>query len=425
VSTRYPTDRRPQQGDGSPSRHSKNNRQGPAQPGQTTELGAGPDVAPSDLCGDTGLRPLAVEEESLRPEAVSIETPDGYTVPAENSTVDPDDPEATAKARPWYRVVSEWRDWYESYENSHIEFEREDGKIGRTKLENSYQPGYGDRYYARLKDFERGVEREYENLTTVMLTFSASTLNANGNPRCPADHMREVAEGWATARKQLYNPYDLLEGKRWEYARVWEPTSETGEGPAGYGHMHVALFIEADETEISRGEFEPVMNSYVEAVDAAGSEAHRVDGNAVSVSHSVNNLGSYISEYIGSYGERAVDREMNEQQFYAVTWATNTRRVDFSNGAQELIQDEEFRRETGLRPEDRGGDNDNETAETREGAEWLGEDGREEEEPEWDVRRLCSVHSRSPKYSDPTAGGAMSITVEARRDSLDPPRELN
>jgi hypothetical protein len=157
-------------------------------------------------------------------------------------------------------------------------------------------------------------------------------------------------------------------------------------------------------------------------VTAAGSAAHDVGGNAVSVSHSVENLGSYISEYIGSYGERATEREMHEQQFYAVTWATNTRRVEFSNGAQELIRDEQFRRETGLRPEDRGGDNDND-AEVREGAEWLESDGADDE-PEWDVRRLCAVHSRSPQYSDPTAGGSRSITVEAR-SGVDPPRELN
>lgn len=191
--------------------------------------------------------------------------------------------------------------------------------------------------------------------------------------------------------------------------------------------MHVALFIESDETEIDRGAFKPVMNSYVDNVQAAGSVAHEVNGNAVSVSHSVENLGSYISEYIGSYGEEATDREMHEQQFYAVTWATNTRRVEFSNGAQELIRDDEFRRETGLRPEDRGGDNDNETeteAEVREGAEWLESDGADDE-PEWDVRRLCSVHSRSPQYSDPTAGGCRSITVEAREGVVDPPRKLS
>jgi hypothetical protein len=141
------------------------------------------------------------------------------------------------------------------------------------------------------------------------------------------------------------------------------------------------------------------------------------------VSHSVENLGSYVSEYIGSYGERAVDREMHEQQFYAVAWATGTQRVTFSNGANELIRNERFRRETGLHPEDRGdGESGGETdTEPREGTEWLESDGRDDGH-EWDVRRLCSVPTHSPVYSDPSAGGVPSITVEGRGG--DPPRQV-
>jgi hypothetical protein len=321
--------------------------------------------------------------------------------------------------------VDAWRDWYEGYENTHIEFERDDGKTARTKLENSYQPEYGDKYYGKLKDLERGVEREYESLTTVMLTFSASTLNADGGPRCPADHMREIADGWKTARKHLY---PALSGVSWEYAKVWEPTSEEGRGPAGYGHLHVALFVDADETEIGAGRFESVMRSYSERVEAAAWEAHRPSGNAVSVSHSVDNVGSYISEYIGAYGERAVERPMHVQQFYAATWATATQRVTFSNGANEMIRDERFRRETGLRPEDRGGGESDEKggesgeADVREGSDWLESDGADDGD-EWDVRRLCSVPSRRPQYSDPTTGGVGTVETDDR-DGVDPPRQV-
>jgi hypothetical protein len=181
--------------------------------------------------------------------------------------------------------------------------------------------------------------------------------------------------------------------------------------------------------EIGAGTFEATMRSYTENVEAAGWDAHRPGGNAVSVSHglgseetdgeSLNNLASYITEYIGTFGERALDRPMHEQQFYAVTWATQTQRVTFSNGANELISDEQFRRETGLRPEDRGG-SDSDT-EPREGAEWLSEDGQDGG-PEWDVKRLCTVHSRTPEYSDPTTGGVTGILVEPRGG--DPPRQV-
>ena len=55
------------------------------------------------------------------------------------------------------------------------------------------------------------------------------------------------------------------------------------------------------------------------------------------------------------FGESILDRPQSEQMFHAVTWATNTRRLDFSNGAQEIIRMEKFRRDTGLNPEARGG----------------------------------------------------------------------
>jgi hypothetical protein len=416
VSTRHPTDRRPQQGDGSPSRPSQTNRQAHAEHAETAESG----VEAEDLCGATGRRPLTVDGRSLRPEAVVVETPEGFIVPADGPS---ELPEGERKARPWYRVVREWRDWYEGYEQTHITFERDDGKIARTKLENSYQPGYANRYYAKLKDFEREVEREYEGLSTVMLTFSASTLNDEGNPRCPADHMREIADGWDVARKQLYH---ALDGYEWEYAKVWEPTSETGKGPAGYGHLHVAVFVEAgprEIPEIGAERFGPVMDSYVEEVEAAHPAAHAPEGGSVSVNHEVNNVGSYVSEYIGGYGERAVERPMHEQQFYAVAWATGTQRVTFSNGANEMIREAEERRErreeTDTRASDRGGESGGEGDES--GHEWLAE--TEPVEHEWDVKRLCSVPSRRPQFSDPTTGGVETVET-AVRSGVDPPRSV-
>jgi hypothetical protein len=295
-------------------------------------------------------------------------------------------------------------------------------------LENSYQPGYANRYYAKLKGLEREIEREYTGLTTVMLTFSASTLNGNGNPRCPADHMREIQEGWNQARKELYR---TLSGFEWEYARVWEPTSKTGRGPAGYGHLHVGVFVNAGDDEISSissGTFASTMETYTDAVDAAHPAGHRPESDkAVSVNHSVNNVGSYISEYIGSYGEKATEREMHEQQFYATVWATATRRVSFSQGANELIrrdrerQEREERREaTETRPEDRGDSDDGESdVEPLRGAEWLEGD----EDHEWDAKCVCTVAGGEPHRSDPTTGGVTVIETEPR-GGVDPPRDV-
>jgi hypothetical protein len=269
-------------------------------------------------------------------------------------------------------------------------------------------PKYGKRYYAKLKDFERGVAREFDGMTTAMLTLTASHRNAKGGWRCPADHMRDIMEGYDAARKQLHQ---VLSGRRWEYARVWEPHAD------GYGHLHIAIFVEDDGAgDLDAETFEPVMRSHVENCGPAGSEAHAIDGDAVSVRDDVENLGSYISEYIGIFGDETLNRPLTEQMFYAVTWATNTRRVDFSNGAQELMTKEQFRRETGLRPEDRGS-----LERWKETGDPSGETG-----PEvggWEVSAICTVNHRRPEYADPTTGGVETTAIRGR-SGVDPPPEI-
>jgi hypothetical protein len=249
----------------------------------------------------------------------------------------------------------------------------------------------------------------------VMLTLSASTLNGNGQPRCPADHMREIADGWKTARKQLY---EALEGRNWVYGRVWEPTSSDGEGPAGYGHMHVAVLVE-DGDEIEASTFGPFMKSYVANTPPAGWKAHRPDGDAVSVTHELEeaNAATYISEYIGQYGEELTDRPIHERAFLAVAWATGTRRVEFSNDGQEFIAGEKFRRETGLRPEDRG--NVTGGTEAREAGEKDGEGDVEG----WSFRHLCEVSKDEPEYYEPVDGGVDMTEIDGA-DGVDPPRNL-
>ena len=377
--------------DGSVSRPSKNNRHGPAEGLNRSNLA----VDPSDL-PHAGLRPLSVEEDrSLRDEAVREEMD-------------------AAAARPWYSVVSEWRDWYASYQNSHIEFEADDGEVARAPLQNSYMPEYGDTYYAKLKDLERGVERTFEGLTTVMLTLTASHRNAAGGWRCPADHMRGLMGGYNAARKRLHQ---VLSSRKWEYARVWEPHG------SGYGHLHLAVFVEDADDELTAEQFEPVMRSHVENCEPAGWDAHRPnppeegDEGAVSVSANVHDLGCYISEYIGIYGEEALDRPITEQMFYATCWATNTRRVDFSNGAQDLMAKERFRRETGLRPEDRGGDC---FEEWRDGEVGVVDETASERPRSWSVRSICSVEAGVPEYADPTTGGVETTAIDGR-EGVDPP----
>jgi hypothetical protein len=375
------------------SRPSKNNRPDDADPGENREYenrGDGEPVEPTELPGDTALRPLSVEERTLRDEAV-MEVAD------------------SVKARPWYAVLNEWRGWYSDYLDSHIEYESEDGETVRAELENSYMPGYGDRYYARLKGLEREIGRRFDGVTTVMLTDTASTLTVNGNPRPPADHMRDIADGWDAQRKALHR---ALEGHRWEYCRIWEPHPGGENGAEGYGHLHIGVFVEDPDNEVEAELFEPVMESYYENCDPAGWDAHKPE-NGVSVSHELDNMASYLSEYIGVYGDDPLDRPMHQQMFYATTWATNTRRVEFSNGAQELIKADRFRQETGLRPEDRGGGCMDEWA--SEGSEGGGESA-------WSVDSIAVCSSSGPEYHDPTTGGVDCSVIDGVSNADPPPK---
>jgi len=399
-------DRKPADGCSAVSRPSKNNRQEPHEalkPGDS-------DLSASDLPEATGNRPLSVKPGvTLRDEAVVLRTPEGARIPPEVASAEQMEA-GKLHARPFYAVVNEWRDWLNSpiYQAGHIEFENQLGEIGRTRIENSYMESYSARYYARLKDLERGVRRRFDedSLTTVMLTLSASNLNQKGGHRCPADHMREIADGWDTARKQL--PH-ILENRRSVYARVWEPHE------SGYGHQHIAVFVEDPDEEITAEQFRPFMQSYVENTPGAGWDAHQPFGDSVSVNHEVENVGSYISEYIGIFGDEPLNRPITEQMFYATCWATNTRRLDFGQGAQDIIRGEEFRRETGLRPEDRGEVEKDDSGETEPSER--GVDPAED----WSVRALCAVPSRTPEYSDPVSGGVTTHEIDGS-SGVDPPR---
>jgi hypothetical protein len=149
------------------------------------------------------------------------------------------------------------------------------------------------------------------------------------------------------------------------------------------------------------------MESHVEAVSSAGSEAHGLDkdglGEAVSVNSEVDNLSSYLSEYIGLYGdsETVLERPWHEQMFYAVAWATNSRRVDFSNGGQEMIADEKWRRETGLRPEDRGDSKAAESGADEQSTEGDTEATETASDDEWTCEAICSVHEGEPYFYPP------------------------
>ena len=251
----------------------------------------------------------------------------------------------------WSSVLNEFLTWYNGYRHAHLMFRDPDGERVRSQMPNSHQPQYGDTYYARLKALERQMVQEYDDLHVAMLTFTGSTTNANGGWRCPADHLRDVIDAWRPDRgRGVYHALrDSLDGYEWEYALVVEKHQ------SGYGHVHCAVFADG---EIEEADFHSAIDAHLRECDIAHRDAHdyyaaeestrpisvsRVDTdrdpNAEDVEE-ITNVGSYIGEYIGAYGESLFDRNIEELAFRAAMWATGTQMVRFSTGANEMIDRE-------------------------------------------------------------------------------------
>ena len=277
-------------------------------------------------------RPVSMSQGAkLREEAIRYkDTDSGEWIPlswSEDSTPQ----SAEYQARFVAELLREFRGWMDSYEDTKLVFENGNGESCVADLENSYMESYSKNYYAKLKQFERAIQRHFSSPKTAMLTLTASSENKAGLPRSPADHMRDIADGWKKARRELYRS---LRGCEWEYVKIWEPHQ------SGYGHLHIGIIVEST-ADIGKGDFVPFLESYTNHVKSAGTGAHTVD-KSVSITENVHDLGCYLSEYLGIYGEgeSVTDRSLHEQIFYSVSWATNTRRIEFSNGAQELINEQ-------------------------------------------------------------------------------------
>ena len=160
-----------------------------------------------------------------------------------------------------------------------------------------------------------------------------------------ADHLRDVVESWRPDRGRgvYHKPRTVLDGKRWEYALVVETHR------SGYGHVHCAVFVDG---EVEESEFHSVIYTHLRKCEIAGWKAHdyhspneddrpisvkRINPNADDVD-AITNLGSYIGEYIGAYGEELFDRDLDELIFRAAAWASGTQIVRFSKGANEMIK---------------------------------------------------------------------------------------
>ena len=240
------------------------------------------------------------------------------------------------RAISWAAATDEWREWLQEAKDTRAIFENQDGREKAVPLENRFMQERQKRTYAKFHDVARGAKERFgEALTTVMLTFTASTTSGAGDwDRCPANHLDDLLGSWPAVRRELHR---ALDDRAWEYVRVLEPHE------SGHAHVHVALFIGGP---VKPERFRPVMGAHVENTLAAGWEAHRPEGDAVSVhdgrhSERVENIAAYVANYVMSWGEDAIEAPEHEQRFDALLWATGRRRWSMSDGAQEWAAFEE------------------------------------------------------------------------------------
>jgi hypothetical protein len=232
------------------------------------------------------------------------------------------------QARSWASATREWRDWLREAQNTASVFtEQETGDELVVPMENRFMQRRRSQLYAKLSDLERGVTAEYDDLNTVMLTFTASTRSGAGDwGRCPVNHMEDLMGSWPAVVRALRR---VLDGRRFEYARMLEPHE------SGYAHAHVAVFVDGPVREET---FAPVMEAHTRNCLAAGSEAHAVDGDAVSVRGDVSNLAAYLAAYVlPDVDEDPLAASEHIQRFNTLLWATGRRRWSVSNGAQEYM----------------------------------------------------------------------------------------
>jgi hypothetical protein len=348
------------------------------------------------------------------------------------------------KADSWSNCTRSFISWYNDYRFAHLNFVSPEGEIVRQPMPNSHQPRYGDKYYAKIKALERQMLKQYENPTVVMLTLTASTKNANDGWRCPADHLRDVVNTWRPddGRGVYHHLRYHLEDYEWEYALVTEHHKN------GYGHIHVAVFVDGD---ISEDRFRPAIDAHLRECNPAGPDAHdyfhpddekrpisvrSIDPNAFEGgkahgdchAEDVQNLGSYIGEYIGAHGSDLLDRSLEEIQFRAVCWATGTQRVRFSVGANEMIAEDLDASEASDEAIDEaivGGWREDVTEEDIEEtpAEELGEllkDGAHS----WGLQGIGRVDREGESIYDAAKGGVSWVTLDQSSPHLDPEKTI-
>lgn len=248
----------------------------------------------------------------------------------------------------WYDMVNLFDRYVEDKKGlSHV-LENQDEE--RLYIENShrFESEYKKEQQAKFYGVENKALEYYgkEGLTTVMLTLSASPFK-DGKLLPPIDHLDSLLDpekgSWASVRTAISR---VLSEYDYEYMRILEPhTPESGSyASSGYAHSHIALLVNDPDDNIEAQDFEPVLDSHIQNCETAGKSAHNPE-NSVSVtpydSEEEGGIGAYLTAYMGkTIDEDVQDTERWFKRFLSLLWASNRRRVGFSNGANKWAKED-------------------------------------------------------------------------------------
>jgi hypothetical protein len=250
-------------------------------------------------------------------------------------------------ALPWVAGVEQFLESHVSYSDARMRLgkgrpetpEREEFEVS---LDDAWGEAYADQEYARAKAIEREIEREWGgDYTTAMLALTASAV-PDGGRLSPVDHQRSILDTWTDyVYHALRNAMRALGFDRdeWMFWVQGEPHDGDGEN-ACYGHIHIAVYVKGS---VSETDFRPVIDSHVEHCDYAEFAAHDYTSDdpaerPISINDDVDNLGSYMAEYAGSYGGDLLERPIEYIAWGAVHWATNSQRARRSQTANDAIR---------------------------------------------------------------------------------------
>lgn len=314
-----------------------------------------------------------------------------------------------------------WADAFEAFLESHESYRDARLRIGRGRegtpeheafevsLDDAWGAPYAVREYARAKALEREIEREWGEYTTVMLTFTASSLGPGGGHRPPVDHLRSLTDTWTEyTYHTLRNTMRRLgfDSDEWCYWSQGEPHPGGGENTC-YGHIHVAVYVKGD---VSERDFHGVIDTHVEHCEGARFAAHDYTSadpadRPISVNGNVENLGTYMASYAGEEGGELLERSAEYLAWATLHWATNSQRSRRSQWANRAVAADRCRQRY-------GSDESDQVHDHGEKLRYASGNGREIECAEcgssWGVLQdetIAGARLREGSESSPTASG--------------------